>query len=486
VALSDDGATPATGPSRAALSMWEAIQSNRRRSRLFLAALAAVLVGLGTAIGLAVDPRLGGPVGALAALGLYGVLLAAAFGQGEGIVLAGAGARPIDKSMAPQLWNVVEEMTVAASLPAMPKLYLLDLDAPNAFAVGTSPEKACLVVTTGLVKRMNRDELQGVIAHEIGHVRNLDTRFMTLVTVMAGAIVLLSDGYLRIFRYGPMPRRSSRDRSAAPFLLLAVVAALLAPIAAQLLSLACSRRREYLADATAVRLTRFPLGLASALEKIAGEASTMKAVNRAVAPLFIVNPLEATGLSGLFSTHPPTQERVQILRRMGGMAGYADYDAAYRALNAGRSCLDPSLLGPGESLPARPPSSAAAGEEESIARAREVAHALGGLAGLLTLTCACGVGIQVPPNLGRSAVVCPRCGRENPVPTEEKAAASEATGRTDPDPAGPLRFRRTMDGWESFRCRCGKTLQIGPAFAGTVLRCPGCRRSIRVEPQVRP
>src|SRR4029453_17287205 len=285
--------------------MWEAIQSNRRRSRLFLAALAAILVGLGAVMGLAVDARAGGLLGALLALGLYGVLVASALGAGEGIILAGAGARPIDKSMAPQLWNVVEEMTVASGLPAMPKIYVVDQDAPNAFAVGTTPRKACLAVTTGLVKRMSRDELQGVVAHEIAHIRNLDARFMTLVTVMAGASGLPSGGFLRVFLYGPLPRRASRDLSGAPFLLLALVAALVAPFVAQLLSLACSRRREYLADASAVRFTRFPLGLASALEKIAAEAGTMKAANRAVAPLYIVNPLEGGGLSGLFSTHPP-------------------------------------------------------------------------------------------------------------------------------------------------------------------------------------
>lgn len=471
--------------------MWEAIQSNRRRSRLFLAALAGVLVCLGAVMGMAVDPRAGGPIGALVALAIYGALLAAALGRGESILLASAGAHPIDKSMAPQLWNIIEEMTVASGLSTMPKIYLLDQDAPNAFAVGTSPEKACLAVTTGLVKRMNRDELQGVVAHEIAHIRNLDTRFMTLVTVMAGAIVLLSDGYLRVFRYGPLPRRSSRDRSGSYFFVLALVAAVLAPIAAQLISLACSRRREYLADASAVRFTRFPLGLASALEKIAAEAGTMKATNRAVAPLLIVNPLETSGLSGLFSTHPPIGERIEILRRMGGMAGYADYDAAYRAMHGGRSCLDPTILEPGASLLARAPSAEPSAQEEGIDRAREVARAMGGLAGLLSFTCPCGVGIRIPPGMDRGAIVCPRCGRENPVPGAEKAVPVGSSSAAGQDMAlegasAPLRFRRAGTGWESFRCECGKVLQIGPTFAGTTLKCPSCRRPIAIESQVRP
>jgi len=478
--------------------MWEAIQSNRRRSRLFLAALAAILIGLGAVMGLAVDPRAGGPIGALAALALYGVLVAAALGAGEEIVLAAAGARPIDKAMAPQLWNVVEEMTVASGLPAMPKIYIVDQDTPNAFAVGATPAKACLAVTTGLVKRMSRDELQGVVAHEIAHIRNLDTRFMTLVTVMAGAIVLISDGFLRMFRFGPLPRRSSRDRSGAAFFLLALVAAVAAPFVAQLLSLACSRRREYLADASAVRFTRFPLGLASALEKIAAEAGTMKGTNRAVAPLYIVNPLDGRGVSGLFSTHPPIAERIRVLREMGGLAGYADYDAAYRRVN-GSACLDAATIGTEGSLPARAPTPEPAAAEEGIARAREVARAMGGLAGLLTITCPCGVGIGVPPGLNRDSVVCPRCGRENPVPTAASAPSTPASApgeapygpgsppsQAEADPAAPLRYRRTGTGWESFRCGCGKVLQVGPAFKGTVVRCPACRRTIAIDPQLSP
>ena len=276
--------------------MWEAIQSNKRRSWYLIGLMGAMLVGLGFGVGYFYAPGMGGAVGAVAALILWLVLLLVAFAGGDSILLASAKAREIRKEDAPQLWNIVEEMAIASGLGRMPRIYIIDDDAPNAFAVGRNPEKAAVAVTSGLLRRLNRDELQGVIAHEIAHIQNLDVRFMTLASVMIGAIVLIADMFLRSLWYGGGRRRSSSSRGGGQAQLVilgvALLLAVLAPLAAQLLYFACSRRREYLADACGARFTRYPEGLASALEKIAAKAGQGSKVNRSLAPLYIVNPLQ--------------------------------------------------------------------------------------------------------------------------------------------------------------------------------------------------
>ncbi|HKQ60797.1 MAG TPA: M48 family metalloprotease, partial [Candidatus Polarisedimenticolaceae bacterium] len=244
--------------------MWEAIRANARRSRLLIGLMGALLVALGAVIGIAFsgDPR-GALLGALGALALWFVQLALAFWGGEQLVLHGSGAREIRKEDAPRLWNVLEEMKVASGLPAMPRLYVIDRDAPNAFATGLAPERSAVAVTTGLLRRLNRDELQGVVGHEIGHIVNRDSRFLTLAAVMLGSITLLSDLYLRGMLYGGARRLKLKGPAAVVVVVGGVVVAVLAPLGAMLLYAACSRRREFLADASSARFTRYPLGLAA-------------------------------------------------------------------------------------------------------------------------------------------------------------------------------------------------------------------------------
>ena len=407
--------------------MWEQIRANKRRSILLIAGLALVLIGLGYAIG-AVIARPYGPLGAFLAVSVWLVLFLAAVFGGRGILLMSARAREIQKKDHPQLFNVVEEMTIAAGLPKRPRVYIMDSDAPNAFAVGT-PENAAVAVTTGLLMRLKRDELQGVIAHEIGHVHNQDTRFMTIAGVMVAAIVIIADGFLRgMFYAGRGTRRSSGGRgggqAAGLLLLLALLLAILAPILAQILYLACSRRREYLADACSARFTRYPEGLASALEKISSQASRMADVNRATAPMYIVNPLKGSSSAhSLFSTHPPTSERVRILRSMGGAAGYAAYEAAY-AKASGRHLLGKETLSDADVAGVRAPS--AEPEPDDLAKARDVVDILHRMDGLLFLACACGLKMKIPRGHKGDKVQCPACGRVMGIPT---AAAVRLAGR---------------------------------------------------------
>ena len=306
--------------------MWEAISANQRRSALLITSLAALLALMGMAIGFLMG---GKPqtayFGAFIGIFIWGVLLLVNLMGGESVLLSSANAREVAHDEAPQLYNVVEEIRIAASLPAMPRVFIIDTPVPNAFAVGLNPERACVAVTAGLLERLNRDELQGVIAHELGHISNRDTLFMTLAGVTLGAIVLLADAGMRMMFWGDGGRRrSSSGKSgggAALLMIAALVLAILAPLVARLLYFACSRQREYLADASSAQYTRYPAGLANALRKIALQQDPKKIpVNRVVAPMYAINPLAAAGSFSVFGTHPPTEERIRRLLEMQGAA----------------------------------------------------------------------------------------------------------------------------------------------------------------------
>lgn len=474
--------------------MWEAIASNQRRSRILLSLMAVLLVTLGFAIGMTVDadPAAGGAMGALVALAVYLLMLMTALFAGSDILLSAAGARRIQKADHPRLWNIVEEMTIASGLPAPPAVYIIDDERPNAFAVGRRPDSAAVAVTAGLLQRLNRDELQGVIAHEIGHIRNQDTRFLTLAAVMVGAITIIGEIFLRSLRFRGSTRRSSRSeggQAQAIFFLIAIVLALLAPLFARLLYFACSRRREFLADASSARFTRYPEGLASALEKISeNSALAGEKASGVVAPLYIVNPLQESASVNLFATHPPTALRVRVLRAMGGMAGLSDYEAAYKNATEGKGgALGRLTLGETDSLPARPASAEPAeseqgrpeAPEDAIARVREVKDLLGRIGGFVAIPCTCGVNIKLPPNFKGDSVACPRCGARHEVPRAAPATAPAAAAPTTAE--GDMIYGRRRPGeWESFRCLCGQSLQLSPLMAAPRMQCPACRRRIEI------
>jgi heat shock protein HtpX len=238
------------------------------------------------------------------------------------IVLTISRARPATKDEFPYLYNVVEGLAIAAGLPA-PRCYVIDDTAPNAFAAGRKPETAVICVTTGILEKLNRVELEGVIAHEMSHIKNFDVRLQTLVVVMAGIVALLSDWMLRSFMWGGGRRRGGRSRSGSGgaggiLILVGLVLAVLSPFIATIIQLAVSRKREFLADASGAMLTRYPAGLASALRKISADTEPLEAANKATAHLYIVNPLKNIkgGVNKLFSTHPPIEERIAALEKM--------------------------------------------------------------------------------------------------------------------------------------------------------------------------
>lgn len=245
--------------------------------------------------------------------------VATAFGSyyySDRVVLAISKARPAVHDELPYLYNTVEGLAMAAGIP-MPRLYVIDDKAPNAFATGRDPEHSAIAVTTGLLEKMNRQELEGVIAHEMSHVKDYDIRFMTIVAVLAGTVTLMSQWLLRSFWFSDNDNRDMGQLGLV-FLLLAIVLAILSPIVAQMIKLAMSRRREFLADSNGALLTRYPAGLASALRKLAADPEPLRHANQATAHMWIINPLteHKSRLNRLFDTHPPIEERIRRLEAM--------------------------------------------------------------------------------------------------------------------------------------------------------------------------
>ncbi len=297
--------------------MYEQIASNVNRTRLLVGLFIALVALIGYVFG---DLSGTGWGGLAVALVVAGAMSLGSYYYSDRIVLAISRARPVTKEEYPHLYNTVEGLAIAAGIPA-PKPYVIDDSAMNAFATGRDPQHAAIVVTTGLASKLNRVELEGVVAHEMSHIRNRDILLAGVTAVLVGVVALLSDWMLRSMWWGGRSRRRSRERlgqGGAIIMIVGLVLAVLAPIAAQLIRFAISRRREFLADADGALLTRYPPGLADALEKIAADTEPLEAANRATAHLYIVNPLkDAKGRpSSLYSTHPPIAERVARLRAM--------------------------------------------------------------------------------------------------------------------------------------------------------------------------
>ncbi|MCV0403944.1 MAG: M48 family metallopeptidase [Chloroflexi bacterium] len=311
-------------------TFYREIDRNRRRSWLLVAAVAAVLAALGGAIGQASGFGWGGVVFALVVA--TGMSVGTYF-AGDALVMATSGAREIERAAPPdryrQLMNVVEEMRLAGGLPP-PRVWVINDSAPNAFATGRDPKHASVAVTTGLLDKLDREELQGVIGHEMSHIGNLDIRFTLLVGVLVGSIALLADWFLRFTFWGG-GRRSSNDRgggggAGALLFFVALALAIVAPIIGRLVQAAVSRSRESLADATAVELTRNPVGLARALRVISDDREVLEVANRATQHLYIVNPIKSfeERAKSLWDTHPPIGERIRALEAIAGRMGQSE------------------------------------------------------------------------------------------------------------------------------------------------------------------
>ncbi len=300
------------------MNIYNQITSNKWKTWFIMALFIALITTAGFVFGKATGYGLSF---AGFALILSGVMSFGSYYWSDKLVLATSGAKPLSKKQDPELYDIVENLAIGDGIP-MPKIYLMEDSGPNAFATGRDPKHAVIVVTSSLRQLMNKAELEGVLAHELSHVKNYDTRLMGIVAILVGFIALLADFFMRSLWWNGMNRDNDRegDQLQIIFIVLGIVFAILTPIIATLIQLAVSRKREYLADASGALLTRYPEGLANALEKLAKDHHATLHASNATAHLFIENPFDGksskTWFAGLFDTHPPIEERIKILRSM--------------------------------------------------------------------------------------------------------------------------------------------------------------------------
>jgi heat shock protein HtpX len=453
--------------------MWEQIRYNQIRTVIFIIGIGLLLVLLGYLIGLLFSISLNlmflftgqvgrwgpgefGITGIIVALIVWMVVSLVAYFRGDNILLARAKAKKIEAEDLRRVYNVVEELKISSGLEVTPSIYVIDDTALTAFSIGRDPKKSAVIITYGLLTKLNRDELQGVIGHEIAHIKNRDVLLMTMCSVLLGTMIILSYypyylswGKTTITEQEPSKTKYS-DRTnlrtafisifvgwiailALPFensisLALLIVFACLSliltpltigvliglPFTVLLIYYAISRRREYLADALSVVYTRYPEGLASALEKIAASTDQLQSATPALAPIYIANPFGRHDMatSELTSTHPSISERIRILRAMAHIS-YYDYDRAYREVTGtGKSMIPAHALASAEAEPIR---AAVPDDLDDIQRAREASNALWNADNYKNITCACGTRMRLPPSFKLPEVKCPHCGRINPV-----------------------------------------------------------------------
>jgi heat shock protein HtpX len=300
------------------LNVYDQINSNKRKSFLIVAGFGVFISVIGYVFGYV----RGGPESAFGALvfalGFSGISGFTSYFFSDKIVLSIAGAKKIDQESNPRIYGIVENLCVGAGIRKVPALYIIDDSAPNAFATGRNPDNAAIAMTQGLLDKLDKREIEGVLAHELSHIRNYDILLMAIVAVLVGSVTMIAN----MMFHGSFNSDSDGERRKVPVLILAIglILALLSPIIAELIKLGVSRRREFLADASAALLTRDPEGLASALEKIASDQEPLEVANEATAHLYFSNPLKkgvnADFWAGLFNTHPPVSERIKLLREM--------------------------------------------------------------------------------------------------------------------------------------------------------------------------
>ena len=488
---------------------WQIIAANKRKTVFLVILLGVLLAATGYAAGIlfynfhagyaySVEPESLAPSSDMGIIGVaialiiwLGLLIAAFFGS-ESIFLGLTGAKEVSREMYPQLYNVVEEMKIAAA-SKMPRIFITEDTSPNAFALGRSPDDGIICVTAGLLAICGRDELQGVIAHEMGHIVNRDVLYMGVAATMLGAITFIADAFFRSSRYMPSRRfRSSGTgkKSSVEMWLLIIAFALmvLSPILSRILYFSISRKREFLADATSARLTRYPEGLASALEKIRLSGSGIIEAPKAAAPFYIVNPYRQNLDGGMFATHPPLGQRIKILRSMTTGASYKDYVKAYwGAIGTHRNLIPQKDMQLGERVEIRQPSAENIPGFSSIERRKKAGDIIRAINGFAFINCSCGMKIKTPPEIGVDTITCPRCGQIHNIPDMDKRnpesvidysaamGGSSEINRITNKLSTPQMVSRNKGNWQSITClSCGKDMQVSPAFHLGHMQCGKC------------
>jgi heat shock protein HtpX len=454
---------------------------------------------LGYLVGFYYYPPHGGFWGAYIAFSIFTVWSVINYLTGDSTILLLNGAKKISHDTHPQLFNIVEEMKIAANLSVMPNVYVIPSRATNAFATGIRSKNNAVAVTAGLLWRLDRDELQGVIAHEMSHILNRDTLFVSFAGVMLGSIILLSEAFLRetFWSLDDSSRRyDSRNYSGGgwPVIIMIHVFAALSPIIARLFYFALSRKREYLADASAVRLTRYPEGLASALEKISKRSALDPSLsNKITTPMLIASPEIKSGwkFSSLTNTHPPIAERINILRAMIEGVDYPCYQQAFSRVGNSKETIFPeSQLIQYQNIPIRQANEDKDRKENKKKEFRKIGDLIRVVNKYAFLTCYCGLKFKIPPNFKKQKILCPKCMCEVKIPFAELAGIDDirtAVGFAEKKKTSKqnkkqlLTYKRKTEGWESFSCACGRLLQISPAFIASHIICQKCGRKTVIE-----
>lgn len=499
---------------------WHIASSNKRKTVLLVVAMGVILALLGFFVGQLVDIWSGiisgsrgtedslkaGFIGTVVALVIWlGLLITSLLGSDQ-LFLSLSGAKEVTHDLYPQLYNTIEEMKIASSLPRMPAIYIIEDPSPNAFAVGKSPEDSSICVTAGLLAVCSRDELQGVVAHEMGHIMNHDVLYMTVAATMLGSVTFIADTFLHSLRYAPVARyRSSASRAGKGLINFWLIAAgflfvIISPVLSRILYFCISRSREYLADATSARLTRYPEGLASALEKIMLSPEKLTTAPRATAPFYIANPFKQDLEDDMFATHPPLPQRIKILRAMSTGASFKDYVKAYWSVTHTHGELIPAAdMKLGEQVtirePSPPVSQYQAGSHTEARKAGDIIRAMNRF---VIINCSCGMKIKLPPEFARGEIRCPRCNTAHMVKESDQktmtailagTAALSRTEQHDPEKAriatlvrGQQVEKRTPGAWQSFTCnRCGRKVEVSPAFNLPQLQCSKCGHLFMLE-----
>ncbi|MCF7919313.1 MAG: M48 family metalloprotease [Candidatus Cloacimonetes bacterium] len=429
--------------------------------------------------------------------------------------------KPADKDKFSKLNNVIAEMSIAAGIPEPPPAYIIPSPALNAMAFGTDPENCAIAVTSGLLAICNRDELQGVIAHELSHIINRDSLFLEVCRSTLGMVVMLRDFLLRSLYWGSMSGASYRGSSSSKgkgsalnlvFVVLGIIFAILAPVMIQIIYFALSREREYLADAESAHLTRYPPGLASALTKIAYSTHSMDDVDKVTSASFIDQPYGDVIVNNKGSgTHPPIWNRIRILKNMAGGAGFIDYQKAYNEVMQHKADFMPeSMLSSKFNAPFRGAESLT--DEPAFIESKEQFNALvensrGEDIVRLSedygfINCECGIKIKIPPEYKKLEIKCPRCGRNHILEFKLQNALADMLDETvetgaaagiihevlnsdkgDPDYSDEDEqvYHRKNEGWEEITCKCGGKVQLSPTFVGSFVHCRKCQRKIKIS-----
>lgn len=465
--------------------LWELIRINQRKTWWLFLGMGAILVSLGYFVTAAFIPDAGWQ-GVFVAVFIWVLLSLVSYFSGDSILLMSGNATEVSHDIHPQLFNVVEEMAIAANLKAVPRIFIISDPGLNAFAAGCNPEKSAIAVTAGLLARLNRDELQGVVAHEISHIFNRDSLFMTFAGVMLGSIQLISDAFFRIVRFGGHTGRygkksKSSSSKNAYLILIGLVLAVFGPILAKVLYFTISKKREFLADASAARLTRYPEGLASALEKIAAEPTFQIRDNRILTPFYIGNSVGEADFFGFWNTHPPIAERIQILRSMSGSADFFSYQRAYsRVTGRYKPLIPPVALYRKEVIPVRAPFAKDEAKQGNTGRIdQNVGDLMRAVNSYAFLNCDCGLRFKVPPEFAFKKITCPRCGKIHISAKSDIKPVSNLM-RNESQNTEPQTYTRIGRDWESFNCACGRLIQLSPIFIASSIKCPGCGCKIKI------